>query len=209
MSEEALQIAEKIRKVKDKGQMERYTQLNAKVQRITRRDKKALSEQRKEIEENNTMGKIKDLLKKSRYTKQKLYAKISTIKKRKGKDLKDAEELKNRWQEHTEELYKKSLNDLDNHNGMVTHLEPDLLESVDLRKHYYAAGGDDIIPAELFQILKMILLECCTQYASKYGKLSNGHRTGKSQFSFQSQRRIIPKNVQTTVQLCSFHLLAK
>ena len=92
---------------------------------------------------------------------------------------------------------------------MVTHLEPDLLESVDLRKNYYGASGDDMIPAELFQILKMILLECCTQYASKYGKLSNGHRTGKSQFSLQSQRRIIPKNVQTTVQLCSFHILAK
>ena len=105
--------------------MERYTQLNAKVQRIARRGKKALSEQRKEIEENNTMGKIRDLLKKIRYTKQKLYAKISTIKKRKGKDLKEAEEIKKRWQEYTEELYK---NDLDNHDGVVTHLEPDILE---------------------------------------------------------------------------------
>ena len=128
LSEEALQIAEKRREVKGKGEMERYTQLNAKVQRIARRGKKALSEQRKEIEENNTMGKIRDLLKKIRYTKQKLYAKISTIKKRKGKDLKEAEESNNRWQEHTEELYKKCLNDLDNHDGVVTHLEPDLLE---------------------------------------------------------------------------------
>ena len=95
--------------MKGKGETERYTQLNAKVQRIARRDKKALSEQRKEIEENNTMGKIRDLFKKIRDTKQKLYAKISTIKKRKGKDLKEADELKNRCQEHTKELYKKVL----------------------------------------------------------------------------------------------------
>ena len=128
LSDKPLQIAEKRKDSKGKGEMERYTQLNAKVQRIARRGKKALSEQRKEIEENNTMGKIRDLLKKIRYTKQKLYAKISTIKKRKGKDLKEAEEINNRWQEHTEELYKKCLNDLDNHDGVVTHLEPDLLE---------------------------------------------------------------------------------
>ena len=100
------------------------------------------------------------------------------------------------------ELYKKGLNDLDNHDGVVIHLEPDILEcevkwalgSITTNK---ARGGDGM-PAELFQILKTMLLKCCTQYAGKFGTLSSGHRTGKGQFSFQSQRRAMPKNAQTT-----------
>ena len=121
------------------------------------------------------------------------------------------EDIKKRWQEYTEELYKKDLHDSDNHNGMITDLEPDILkcevkwalESITTNK---ASGGDGI-PVELFQILKDDAVKCCTQYASKFGKLSSGHRTGKGQFSFQSQR--MPKNAQTTAQLHSSHPLVK
>ena len=105
-------------------------------------------------------------------------------------------------QEYTEELYKKDLHNQDNHDGVITHLEPDILEcevkwaleSITTNK---ARGGDGI-PVELFQILKDGAVKCCTQYASKYGKLSSGHRTGKGQFSFQSQKKAMPKGVQTT-----------
>ena len=108
MSEEALQIAEKRREVKGKGEKERYTHLNAEFQRIAKREKKALlSDQCKEIEENSRMGKTRDLFKKIRDTKGTLYAKMSTIKDRNGTDLTETEDIKKRWQEYTEELYKK------------------------------------------------------------------------------------------------------
>ena len=127
MSEEALQIAEKRREVKGKGEKERYTHLNAEFQRIARRDKKAfLSDQCKEIEENSRMGKTRD--KKIRDTKGTFHAKMGTIKDRNGMDLTEAEEIKKRWQEYTEELYKKDLHDPDNHNGVITHPEPVILE---------------------------------------------------------------------------------
>ena len=127
-AEEALQIAEKRRKVKSKGEMERYTHLNAEYQGIARRDKKAfLRDQCKEIEENNRMGKTRDLFKKIRDTKGTFHAKMSSIKDRDGRDLTEAEDIKKRWQEYTEELYKKDLQDPDNHNGVITHLEPDIL----------------------------------------------------------------------------------
>ena len=120
LSEEALQIAEKRREVKDKGEKERYTHLNAEFQRIPKRDKKAfLSDQCKEIEKNNRMGKTRDLLKKIRDTKKKFHAKMGTIKDRNGMDLTQAEDIKKRWQEYTEELYKKDLHDPDNHNGVI------------------------------------------------------------------------------------------
>ena len=127
--------------------------------------------------------------------------------------LTEAEDIKKRWQEYTEELYKNDLHDPDNHDGMITHLEPDILEcevkwasgSITLNK---GSGGDGI-PAELFQILKMMLLKCCTPYASKFGKLSSGHRTGKDRFSFQYQRKAMLKSGQTTTQLHSSHTLAK
>ena len=126
MSEEALQIAEERREVTGKGKGERYTQLNAEFQRTARRDKKTfLSEQCKEIEENNRMRKTRDHFKKIRDTKGIFHAKMGTKKGRNGKDLTEAEEIKKRWQEYTEELYKKGLNDLYNHNGVVTHQEPD------------------------------------------------------------------------------------
>ena len=129
MSEEALQIAVKRREVKGKGDKERYTHLNAEFQRIARRDKKAfLSDQCKEIEENNRMGKTSDLFKKIRDTKRIFHAKMGTIKDRNGMVLTQAEDIKKRWQEYAEELYKKDLHDPDDHDGVITHLEPDILE---------------------------------------------------------------------------------
>ena len=118
-----------------------------------------------------------------------------------------------RWQEYTEELYKKDLNDPDNHSGMITHLEPGIVEcevkwalgSITMNK---ASGGDGI-PVELFQILKDDAVKVLHFYASKFGKISSGHRTGKGQFSFQSQRKAMSKNIQTTAQLHSSHILVK
>ena len=129
MSEDALQIAEKIREVKGKGEKERYTHLKAKFQRIARRDKKAfLSDQYKKIEESSRMGKTGDLFKKISDTKGTFHAKMGSIKDRNGMDLTEGEYIKKRWQEYTEKLYKKYFHDLDNHNGVITHLEPDILE---------------------------------------------------------------------------------
>ena len=127
--EEALQIAMKRREGKGKGEKERYTHLNAEFQIIARRDKKAfLSDQCKEIEKNNRMGKTRDLFKKMRVAKRIFHAKIGTIKDRNGMDLTELEDIKKRWQEYTEELYKKDLHNPDNYNGMITHLEPDILK---------------------------------------------------------------------------------
>ena len=129
MSEEALQIAVKRREVKSKGEKERYKQQNAEFQRIPRRDKKAfLSDQCKEIEENNRIRKTRDLFKKIRDTKGTFPAKMGTIKDRNGMDTTEAEDIKKRWQEYTEELYKKDLHDPDNHDGVINHLELDILE---------------------------------------------------------------------------------
>ena len=139
LSDEALQIAVKRRKVKSKAEKERYTHLNAEFQRIAGRNKKAfLSDQCKEIEENNRMGKTKSLFKKIRDTKGIFHPKMGSIKDRNGIDHTEAEHIKKRWQEYTEELHKKVLHDPDNHDGVVTHLEPDILEcEVGLRKHHY------------------------------------------------------------------------
>ena len=121
LSEEPLQIAEKRREAKGKGEKERHTHLNAELQRIARRHKKAfLSDQCKNIEKNNRMGKTRDLFKKTRDTKGIFHVKMSTIKDRKGMDLTEAEDIKKRWQEYTEELCKKDLYDSDNHNGVIT-----------------------------------------------------------------------------------------
>ena len=140
-----------------------------------------------------------------------IHVKMGSIKDRNGMDLIEAEDIKKRWQEYTE-LYKTELYNPDNHDGMITHLEPDILEcevkwaleSITTNK---ASGGDGI-PVELFQILEDDAAKVL-QYASKSGKLSSGHRTGKGQISVQFQRRAMSKNVQTTVQLCSFHMLAR
>ena len=149
----------KRKEVKGKGEKERYTHLNAEFQRIARRDKKAfLSDQCKEIEENNRMGKTRDFFKKIRDTKGTFHAKMGSIKDRNGMDLTEAEDIKKRLQKYTEELYKKDLHDPGNHDGVITDLEPDILEcgvkwaleSITTNK---ASGGDGI-PVELFQILK-------------------------------------------------------
>ena len=129
LSEEALQIAVKRREVKNKGEKERYKHLNAEFQRKARRDKKAfLSNQCREIEENNRMGNTRDLFKKIRDTKGTFHAKMGSIKDRNDMDLIEAEDIKKRWQEYTEELYKKDLHNQDIHEGVITHLEPDILE---------------------------------------------------------------------------------
>jgi len=184
LSDEALQIAEK-REAKGKREKERYKHLNAEFQRIARRHKRAfLSDQCKEIEENKRIGKTKDLFNRIRATKGNFHAKMSTIKDRNGMDLTEAEDIKKWWQQYTEELYEKDLHDPDNHNGLITHLEPDILESkvkwalgsISMNK----ASGGDRIPVELFQILKDDALKVL------HSNLENcsSHRTGKGQFSF-------------------------
>ena len=149
----------KRREVKSKGEKVQYTHLNKEFHRIARTDKKAfLSNQFKEIEENKRMGKIRDLFKKIPDTKGTFHAKMGSIKDRNGMVLTEAEDIKKRWQEYTEELYKKDLHDPHNHDTVITHLEPDILEceikwaleSITTNK---ATGGDGI-PVELFQILK-------------------------------------------------------
>ena len=159
LPKEALQIAEERREAKDKGEKERYTHLNAEFQRIARRDKKAfLSDQCKEMEEINRMKKTRDLFMKIRDTPGIFHVNMSTINDRNGIDLTEAEDIKMSWQEYTEELYKKDLHDPDNHNGMITNLESDILEckvkqalgSITMNN---ASGGDGI-PVELFQVLK-------------------------------------------------------
>ena len=155
------------------------------------------------------MGKTRNL-KKIGDTKKTFHAKMGTIKDRNGQDLTEAEEIKKRWQEYTE-LYKKGLNDPDNHDGVIIHLEPDILEcevkwplgSIPMNK---ASGGDGI-PVELFQILKDDAVKVLHSICQQIWKICSDHRTGKGQFSSQSQRREMPKNAQTTEQLCSLHML--
>ena len=156
LSEEALHIAEKRKDPKGKG--EKLTHLNAEFQRISRRDKKAFLSDQCEVEKNNRMGKTRDLFKKIGNTKGIFHAEMGTIEDKNDMDLTEAEDIKERWQEYTEELYKKDLHDPDNHDGVITHLEPDILEckvkwalgSITMNK----ASESDGIPAELFQILK-------------------------------------------------------
>ena len=154
LSEEALQIAVKRREAKSKGEKERYTHLNAEFQRIARRDEKAfLGDQCKEIEVKSRVGKTRDLFKKIRDTKGTFHAKMGSIKDRNGRDLTEAGDIKKRWREYTEELYKKDLHDPDNHDGVITKLEPDILEcevkwasgSIIMNK----ANGSDGIALEL------------------------------------------------------------
>ena len=129
LSEEALQIAVNRREAKSKEEKEKYTHVNAEFQKIARRDKKAfLSDQCKEIEGNNRMGKTREIFKKIRDIKGTFHARTDTIKDRNGMDLTEAEDIKKSWQEYTEELYKKDLHNPDNHDGVITHLEPDILE---------------------------------------------------------------------------------
>ena len=152
------------------------------------------------------MGKTRDLFKKIRDTKGTFHAKM-------GPFLTEAEDIKKKWQEYTEELYKKDLHDPDDHDGVITHLESDILAwevkwALGTFTMNKASGGDGI-PVELFQILKDDDAKVLHQYASKSGKLSSGHRTGKCQFSCQFQRKAMPKNAQSTTQLHSSHMLVK
>ena len=209
MSEEVLQIA-----VKSKGEKERYTHLNKELQRVARRDKKAfLSVQCKEIEENNRMGKARDLFKKIRDTKGTFHAKMGSIKDKYSMDLTEAEDIKKRWQEYTKELYKKDLHDPDNHNDMITQPEPDILEynvkwalgSITMNK---ASGGDGI-PVELFQILKDDAVKGLHSICQQIGKTQQWPQYWKRSVFIQSQRKAMPKNAQTTTQLHSSQTLVK
>ena len=159
LSNEDFQIAEKRREAKSKRKKEKYTHLNSEFQRTAWREQKAFSViSAKKQRKNNRMGKTRDFFKKFRDTKGTFHAKMGTIKDRNGMDLTEAGDIKKRWQEYTEELYKKDLHNPDNHNGVITHLEPDILEcevkwaleSITTNK---ASGGDGI-PVELFQIVK-------------------------------------------------------
>ena len=209
LSGEALQIVVKRREVKSKGEKERYKHLNAEFQRIARRDKKTFfSHQCKEIEENNRMGNTRDLFKKITDAKGTFHAKMGSIKDRNAMDLTEAEDIKKRWQEYTEEVYKKDLNDQDNHNGVIPHLEPGIREceakwalgSTTTNK----AGGGDGIPGELFQILKddaVTVLHSLCQHIWK-----------PPQWPQDWKRSIfipLPKNAQTTAHLHSCHKLVK
>ena len=188
--------------------------LNAEFQRIARRDKKAfLSNQCKEIEENNRMGKTSDLFKKIRDTKGIFHAKMGSIKDRNGMNLTEAEDIKKSWQEYTKELHKKDLHDPDNHDCLITHLEPHILDcevkwalgSITTNK---ASGGDGI-PVELFQILKDDAVKVLHSICQPIWKTQQWPQDWKSQFSFQSQRKAMPKSTQTTAQLHSSHTLIK
>ena len=202
----------KRREAKSKGDKERYKHLNAEFQRITRRDEKAfLSDQCKEIEENNRMGKTRDLFKKIRDTKGIFHVKMSSIKDRNGMSLKEAVDIKKRWQEYTEKLYKKDLHDPDDHDGVIIHLEPDILEcevkwALESSTTNKASGGDGI-QVELFQILKDDAVKVLHSICQHIWKTKQWPQDWKRSFSFQSQRKAMPKNAQTTAQLHSSHVL--
>ena len=159
------------------------------------------------------MGKTRDFWKKFRDTKGQFHVKMGSIKDRNGLDLTEAENTKKRWQQYTEELYKKDLHDPDNHDGVITHLEPDMLEcevkwaleSITMEK---ATGGDGI-PVELFQILKDDAVKVLNSIYQEIWKTQRWPQDWKGQFSFQSQRKAMTKNAQTTAQLHSSHTLVK
>ena len=159
------------------------------------------------------MGKTRDLFKNIRDTMETFHAKMGTIKDRNCMDLKEAEDTKKRWQIYTEELYKKDLNDPDNHNGVITHLEPDILKcevtwvlgSITMNK---ASGGDGI-PVELLQILKDDTVKVLHSIYQQIWKTQQWPQDWKRSVFIQSQRKAIPKNAQTTAQLHSSHTLVK
>ena len=175
--------------------------MHPEFQRTARRDKKAfLGDQCKEIEENNRMGKTGDL-------KGIFHAKMSTVKDRNGMDLTEAADIKNKWQEYTKALYKKDLHDPDNHDGMISHLRPDILEcevkwaleSISMNK---ASEGDGI-PVELFQILKDVAVKVLHSICQQIWKTQQWPQDWKRSVFIQSQRKAMPKNAQTTTQLHS------
>ena len=204
----------KRREVKNKGEKERYTHLNAEFQRIAWRNKKAfLSDQCKEIEENNRMEKTRDLLKKIRDTKGTFHANVGTIKDRNGMDLTEAEDVKKRWQQYTEELYIKDLHDSDNYGGVITHLEPDILEcevkwtlgSINTNKASASFG----MPLELFQILKYDAVKVLHSTCQQIWKILQWPRDWKRSVFIPIPKKGNAKNAQTTAQLHSSHTLTK
>ena len=199
-------------KKRSKKEKERYKHLNAEFQIIGRRDKKAfLSDQCKEIEGNIRIGKTRDLFKKMRDTKGTFHAKMGLIEERNCMDLTETEDIKKRWKEYTEELYKKELLDPDNHDGIITHLEPNILEcevkwaleSITMNK---ASGGDGI-PAELFQILKDDAVKVLHSICHQIWKTQQWPQDWKRSVFIPIQRKVMPKNAQTTAQLHSSHVL--
>ena len=159
------------------------------------------------------MGKTRDLFKKIRDTKGTFHAKMGSIKDRNGMDLTEAKDIKKRWKEYMEELHKKDLYDPDNHDGVITNLEPDILEcevkwaleSITMNK----ASGNDGIPVELFQILKDDAVKVLHSICQQIWRTQQWPQDWKRSFSFQSQRKAMPKNAQTTTQLHSSHTLVK
>ena len=209
-----LQIAEKRRKAKGKGEKKRYTSVNAEFQRPARRDKKAfLNEKCKEREENSRMGKPRDLFKKIRDTKGTFHPKMGSIKDRNGGDLTEAEDIKKRWQEYIEELYKKDLHDPDNHDGVITNLEPDILEcevegalgSITTNK---ASGGDGIT-VELFQILKDDAVKVLHLICQQIWKTHQWPQDWKRSVFIPIPKKGNAKDAQNTAQLHSSHTLVK
>ena len=207
-------IAEKRREAKGKGKKEKHIHLNAEFQRIARRVKKAfLCEKCEEIEEKNRMGKTRDLFKKIRDNKGTFHAKMDSIKDRNGRDLTEAGDIKKRWQQYTEELYKTDLHDQDNHDAVITHLEPDILEcevkwalgSITMNK----ASGSDRIPVELFQILKDDAVKVLHSVCHQIWKTLQWPQDWKRSVFIPSQIKAMPKNAQTTTQLHSSHTLVK
>ena len=197
-----------------KGEKERYKHLNAEFQRIARRDKKAFfSDQCKGVEEDNRMGKTRDLFKIIRDTKGTFHAKMGTIEDRNGLDLTEAEDIKKGWQEYTEELYKKDLHHLDNHDGVITHLEPDILEckvkwaleSITMNK---ASGGDGI-PVELFRILKDDAVKVLHSICQQIWKTQQWPQDWKRSVFIPVPNKGNVKNAQTTTQLQSSYMLVK
>ena len=200
--------------MRNKGEKERYSHLNAEFLRIARRDKKVfLNDQCKDIEENNRMRKTRDLFKKIRDTKGIFHTKMGSLKKRNGMDLTEAKDIKKRWQEYTEELYKKDLHDPDDHSGVTTHLEPDILEcevkwALETITTNKASGGDGI-PVELFQILRDDAMKVLHSICQQIWKTQQWPQDWKRSVFIPSQRKAMPKNAQTTAQLLSSHTLVK
>jgi len=198
--------------VKGKGKKERYIQLNAEFQRVARKDKKAfLSAQCKKIEDNR-MGETRNLFKKIRDTKGTFHAKMGTIKDRNGMDLTEAKDIKKRWKEYTE-VYKKDLHDPDNHNGVITHLEPSILKlevkwALGNITMTQASGGDGI-PVELFQILKDDAVKVLHSICQQIWKTQQWPQAWKRSVFIPIQRKAMPKNAQTTTQFHSSHMLVK
>ena len=193
---------------------ERYAHLNAEFQRTARREKKTfLSDQCREIEENNRMGKTRDLFKKIRDTKGTLHAKMGSIKDRNGMDLTEAEDINKRWREYTEELYKKDLHDPDNHHDVITHLEPGVLEcevkwalgSITTNK---ASGGDGI-PVEFFQILKDDAVKVLHLICQQIWETQQWPQDWKRSIFIPIPKKGNPKECSPTTQLHSSHTLVK